>query len=155
MKRALVLIGLTVLATAWGCAFDPVTENPSPIEGDSFRDVPKPREFELVKEGRQSFKYENGEFKRGLLKYEGNESARELVTFYQSQMPIYGWQVRTAAPDRKDSEEIDTILPSDLGERRDLYFSKGRYLAQVAVGELPTDPDKPKRAVVAVLLKTN
>jgi len=153
--RTLALIGLVLVASGVGCAFDPVTENPSPIEGDSFRDIPKPREFELIKEGRQSFKYENGEFKRGLLKYEGSESASDLVTFYQSQMPSYGWQVRAATPDKKDHDEIEAILPSDLVERRDLYFSKGRYQAELAVGELPTDPDQPKKSVVVVLLKTN
>jgi len=152
--RTLALLGLVLLATGVGCAFDPVTENPSPIEGDSFRDIPKPREFELVKEGRQSFKYENGEFKRGLLKYEGSDSASDLVSFYQSQMPIYGWQVRAASPDKQDREEIEGILPSDLAERRDLYYSKGHYLAEVAVGERATDPDQAKKAVVVVLLKT-
>ncbi|MFO0980522.1 MAG: hypothetical protein U1E76_02050 [Planctomycetota bacterium] len=140
---------LAVALACCSCVFDnPGAENPSPVAAESFRDIPWPSDFHLVTEGRESTKYENGEFKQGLLKYEGVGRSGDLAAFYQNQMPVAGWQQEATPADRSTLADAESLLPSDLGDRRDLFFSKGRYLAQVVVGE--TGPG----ALIVVAVKT-
>lgn len=152
MREALLL---AVALASPACVIDnPAVENPSPVAAESFRDIPSPGGFRLVTDGREGSKYENGEFKQGLLKYEGIGRAQELATFFQNQMPVAGWQPEASAPDRASVQEAETMVPSDLGERRDLFFSKGRYLAQIIVGETGETTDSGPKSLIIVAVKT-
>jgi hypothetical protein len=144
---------LTFLLLAACTSFSPVTQNPSPVEGDSFRDIPVPREFNLLKQRRESFKYENtGEFKEGQLKYQGPETAANVVSFYQNQMILAGWEDQGVPRGSTKSGDTDFALPEEVSDGRQLFFSKGRYLAHIAIAETTrSTPESPESLVVIVL----
>ncbi len=56
-----------------------------------FEDIPVPRGFKI--DQHESFAFQTGSTRLGVLKYKGNAAADRLVAFYKEQMPVYNWSL--------------------------------------------------------------
>ena len=56
-----------------------------------FADVPVPNGFKLVQD--ESFSFENGGVRVGVLKYRGKANQEQLINFYKEQMAMYNWNM--------------------------------------------------------------
>lgn len=78
-----------------GCASFPIQKAPSqekalkPAPLLKFPDVPVPQGFKLI--ANESFVFQTQEGRVGLLRYAGSPLADQVVEFYRTEMPQYGW----------------------------------------------------------------
>lgn len=56
-----------------------------------FSDVPVPAGFKLIPQ--QSYAFENGGIRVAYLKYKGNGTLDQVLTFYKEQMPVSRWDL--------------------------------------------------------------
>jgi hypothetical protein len=82
----------------WGCAELPQksqnTINPALLEPQAvakFSDVPVPVGFKPVPQ--ESYSFESGGVRVGLLKYQGKASVDQVVNFYKEQMAMNDWNL--------------------------------------------------------------
>ena len=54
-----------------------------------FADIPVPKGFKFLPQ--DSYAFQSGNVRVGVLVYVGRATAEQLVVFYQEQMPIYNW----------------------------------------------------------------
>ena len=59
-----------------------------------FTDVPVPYKFKLDRD--ESFVYESGSFKAGIMTYTGWSKLDALVDFYKKEMPTFEWEIVSA-----------------------------------------------------------
>lgn len=90
-----VLAGTMTLAVLVGCAQTPEAEKtemvPTPSVTYRFEDVPVPRSLG-IDEG-DSFMYESGAIKTGILVYTGKVRVGESARFFKEHMPTHGWSL--------------------------------------------------------------
>lgn len=88
--RGLVLAG--ILLTISGCTYlSPSSGGPVPQVSPTYKfpDVPVPSTMHL--DTQQSFVYEAGGIRAGVLIYRGHEKFDELVRFFRDNLKQYGW----------------------------------------------------------------
>jgi hypothetical protein len=68
-----------------------VRQSTVPLTSYRFDDIPIPPGMTLNR--KESFIYETGEIKTGLLVYEGNGEMEKLAGFFKEQMPKYRWRL--------------------------------------------------------------
>ncbi len=56
-----------------------------------FNDIPAPLGFKLL--AQDSYIFESGGIRVGILKYQGNANVEQVVNFYKDQMPLYNWNL--------------------------------------------------------------
>jgi len=56
-----------------------------------FEDIPVPHGFKI--DQHNSFAFQTGSTRLGVLKYKGNAAADRIVAFYKEQMPVYNWNL--------------------------------------------------------------
>jgi hypothetical protein len=56
-----------------------------------FTDIPVPKGFKFL--AADSYAFQSGNLRVGVLVYSGRATAEQLVAFYQGQMPIYNWNL--------------------------------------------------------------
>lgn len=101
MLRKILVIGLV---GSWfiglvGCAAitkkDKITSAaPAMLEPQAmlkFADVPVPVRFKLL--WQDSYAFESGGVRMGVLKYQGKANPEQVVNFYKEQMPMYNWNL--------------------------------------------------------------
>lgn len=90
-----IVAGTMALAVLVGCAQTPEAEKtemvPTPSVTYRFEDVPVPRSLK-IDEG-DSFIYESGAIKTGILAYSGKVGVGEVVRFFKEHMPTHGWNL--------------------------------------------------------------
>ena len=97
VKYFLILPTIYCLLTAvlWGCAglskkdmaTGVATLEPSVML--KFADIPVPKGFKFLPQ--DSYAFQSGNVRVGVLVYAGRATAEQLVVFYQEQMPLYNW----------------------------------------------------------------
>ncbi len=110
-KYLFVIIGVVLLALlASGCTTLPESRErarireeteeevlpilPVPLKMASslkFEDIPVPHGFKI--DQHDSFAFQTGSTRLGVLKYKGNAAADRIVAFYKEQMPVYNWDL--------------------------------------------------------------
>ena len=110
-KCLFVIIGVVLLAfSVSGCTTLPesrerariseeseeevLTSLPVPLKMASnlkFEDIPVPHGFKI--DQHNSFAFQTGSTRLGVLKYKGNAAADRIVAFYKEQMPVYNWDL--------------------------------------------------------------
>lgn len=102
MKRRstfLILIAACYLQTTilLGCAMlskkDITTSTPmlEPSVMLKFADIPVPKGFKFLPA--DSYAFQSGNVRVGVLVYSGRATADQLIVFYRDQMPIYNWNL--------------------------------------------------------------
>lgn len=94
---------------------------PSVIQ--KFKDIPVPQGFKLLLA--DSYAFQSGNIRVGVLAYSGRATADRLVDFYQNQMPIYNWTFlnvieygkRMLNFDRENESCVISIEPKMLSTR--------------------------------------
>ena len=91
-----VLISIIFLLA--GCTIysrDPgISNNPNLLEPQTnikFSDVPVPGGFKLLTQ--ESYSFEAGGVRVGLLKYHGKADVDQVINFYKEQMAMYNWEL--------------------------------------------------------------
>jgi len=91
-----VLISMIFLLA--GCTIysrDPgISNTPSQLEPQAmlkFSDVPAPAGFKLLTQ--ESYSFEAGGVRVGLLKYQGKADVDQVINFYKEQMAMYNWEL--------------------------------------------------------------
>ena len=56
-----------------------------------FSDIPVPLRFKLL--AQDSYVFESGGIRVGMLKYQGKGNVEQVVNFYRDQMPLYNWNL--------------------------------------------------------------
>ncbi len=56
-----------------------------------FTDVPVPVGFKMLL--RESYSFQSGGVRVGLLKYQGKANVDQVINFYKEQMPMYNWNL--------------------------------------------------------------
>jgi hypothetical protein len=89
---ALLVSALTILS---GCVTTPSSssDNQAFIEPASkfkFSDIPVPAKFKIL--AQESYVFDNGGVRVGMLKYQGNADPDLLTDFYKEQMKMYNWE---------------------------------------------------------------
>ena len=67
---------------------------PAPLKMASnlkFEDIPVPHGVKI--DQHDSFAFQTGSTRLGVLKYKGNVAADRIVAFYKEQMPVYNWNL--------------------------------------------------------------
>jgi len=118
----LLLISMIFLLA--GCTIysrDPgISNNPSLLEPQTmlkFSDVPAPAGFKLLTQ--ESYSFESGGVRVGLLKYRGKAEVDQVVNFYKEQMAMYNWELLNVVEfgqrllnfNRESESCIITLLP--------------------------------------------
>ena len=70
------------------------TDSPKPLESQiilRFTDIPVPNGFKLISQ--DSYTFESGGVRVGVLKYKGRGITEQIVSFYKDQMPLYNWSL--------------------------------------------------------------
>jgi len=57
-----------------------------------FEDVPVPAGFGLLRD--QSFIFQDGSTRVGLLRYSGRANASQVIAFFKTQMSLYNWELQ-------------------------------------------------------------
>lgn len=124
MKIKLNLILLTGILILAGCATSHQKNNPSvnpqilePQAMLKFSDVPVPVGFKMIL--RESYSFQSGGVRVGLLKYQGKANVDQVINFYKDQMPMYNWNLlniiefneRLLNFDRETETCIISLLP--------------------------------------------
>ena len=101
MRNKLVVFALLAFFALglWGCAVSPGSGKslggaPAMLEPQAmlkFADLPVPQGFKLLPE--ESYSFESGGIRVGVLKYQGKASVDQVVNFYKEQMPMYNWNI--------------------------------------------------------------
>jgi len=91
----ILLAGILILA---GCSTSPQKNNQSidtkilePQAMLKFSDVPVPVGFKMIL--RESYSFQSGGVRVGLLKYHGKANVDQVINFYKEQMPMYNWNL--------------------------------------------------------------
>lgn len=56
-----------------------------------FSDIPVPTGFRFLSE--ESYSFESGGVRVGVLKYQGKANIEQVMSFYKDQMPMYNWNL--------------------------------------------------------------
>jgi hypothetical protein len=99
MKRLLTVAMLLMVGISIsGCMQKTVTpESAGPTEAASpaaayrFEDLPVPATMNLIRS--DSYIFESGGFRAGILVYEGKDDPAELVKYYRENMPQHNWKL--------------------------------------------------------------
>lgn len=147
MRFIFLVILAVALVTLTGCASFTTKDkniNPSLLEPQAnlkFSDVPVPVGFKIMPE--ESFCFETGGYRTGLLTYKGKGNADLVVNFFKEQMAMYNWSLlniveynqRLMNFDRENETCIITITPKGaslstitiaLGPKSQQYINKKR-----------------------------
>ncbi|MCU0652441.1 MAG: hypothetical protein MUC39_05825 [Candidatus Omnitrophica bacterium] len=122
MKLKLFFLLLTLTCVCIGCAG---TQKQPPINESvlepqamlKFSDVPVPMGFKMLL--RESYSFQSGGVRVGLLKYQGKGNIDQVINFYRDQMPMYNWNLlniiefneRLLNFDRENETCIVSLLP--------------------------------------------
>jgi hypothetical protein len=71
-----------------------ISNNPSLLEPQTkikFSDLPVPGGFKLL--AQESYSFEAGGVRVGLLKYQGKADVDQVINFYKEQMAMYNWEL--------------------------------------------------------------
>jgi len=122
MKLKLLLLFLVLTCACLGCAGlrKQPSINESVLEPQAmlkFSDVPVPTGFKMLL--RESYSFQSGGVRVGLLKYQGKANVEQVINFYRDQMPMYNWNLlniiefneRLLNFDRENETCIVSLLP--------------------------------------------
>ncbi len=124
-------------------AVNPMLE-PAAIQ--KFSDVPVPAGFKLLPQ--QSYSFESGGIRVGILRYQGKAFADQIVNFYKEQMPLHNWNLLNVIEygDRlmNFEREGETCIVSLLskGNTSVITLSLGPKTRSPAATRKPKDPVK-------------
>lgn len=123
-KLPVIMILFLVFAVFSGCSTSSQTklqaDNPKLLEPQAmlkFGDVPIPVGFKMLL--RESYSFQSGGVRVGLLKYQGKADVDQVINFYKEQMPMYKWTLlniiefneRLMNFDRENETCIISLLP--------------------------------------------
>lgn len=107
MKKTMMLqglLGITAIFIISGCISLPSSSRRSGDSGDTriekplpvaaslrFEDIPIPADFNIIRD--QSFVFQDGNTRVGLMRYTGRANSNQVVTFFKNQMSLYNWDL--------------------------------------------------------------
>ncbi len=136
MKSFLLLLCVcSLVLTLTGCATT-IQKNSIPktqgmLEPSSvlkFGDIPIPAGFKLLSQ--DSYSFESGNVRVGILKYQGKNNTDQVVSFYKEQMAMYNWNLLNSIEygerllnfEREGESCIVTVLPKGKGSQLTISF---------------------------------
>lgn len=129
----LLLVGLLVCLS--GCATpvqkDSIPKTQGMLEPSSvlkFNDIPVPAGFKVLT--KDSYSFETGNVRVGILKYQGKANSDQVVNFYKEQMAMYNWNLLNSIEygerllnfEREGESCIVTVMPKGSGSLLTISF---------------------------------
>jgi hypothetical protein len=94
MRSRYIIACFVFMVTLTGCA-SMMAGNPdktlTPANTIRFSDIPVPAGFKAIPQ--QSYSFENGGIRVAFLKYKGNGTLDQVLSFYKEQMPVSRWNL--------------------------------------------------------------
>lgn len=129
MRLKMISGAALALVVLCGCASSnkkdqAVSGIPAILEPQSlfkFGDIPVPAGFKLLP--KDTYAFESGGMRVGVLKYQGKAGPDQVVAFYKEQMPLFKWELLNSVEygdrlmnfERSNESCILTISPKQMG----------------------------------------
>jgi len=146
----IVLIFAFSIFNSFGCAGLSKNEDLSkeqavlePQAALKFNDVPVPAGFKFLPE--ESYTFQSGGVRVGVLKYHGKSDIEQVVAFYKDQMPLYNWNLVNAIEYGQRLLNFDREQESCIVD----LLAKGRNI-KIIISLGPKSEIKPKKAAKPV-----